>query len=81
MNVTAAFSRLGTLRRTGLALMGALTLTACAGGAEPIPGPETTTRDINEDIRATMPSGEEGSRPALPGEKLPPVTVDPRSRR
>jgi hypothetical protein len=81
MNVTAAFSRLGAVRRAGLALMGALALTACAGGPEPIPGPETTTRDINEDIRATMPSGEEGSRPALPGEGLPPVTVDPRSRR
>jgi hypothetical protein len=50
-----------------LALAALLALAACAGGPERVPGSETTTRDINEDIRATMPVGPNNERPILPG--------------
>lgn len=73
--------RRGAGCRAALALAAVLVLAACAGGPEPVPGPETTTHDINQDIRTALPMGEEGSRPALPGESLPLVTIDPLSRR
>jgi hypothetical protein len=69
------------LGRAGLALAAVLLLDACAGGPAPIPGPETTTSDINTDIRATMPVGQDQSRPALPGAPLPTFSVDPHSSR
>lgn len=69
------------LGRVGLALAAALLLAACAGGAEPVPGPETTTRDINADIRTTVPVGETGAHPVPSGEPLPPFSIDPHSSR
>jgi hypothetical protein len=73
--------RRGARCRAALALAAVLVLAACVGGPEPVPGTETTTLDVNEDIRAALTLGETGSRPALPGESLPPVTVDPLSGR
>lgn len=69
------------LGRAGLALAAALLLAACAGGAKPVPGPETTTHDINTDIRSTVPVGETGTHPVSPGEPLPPFSIDPHSSR